>query len=56
MPPPFLEKQKNAEGKQKRGRAKKTKELTLLERLRDVEEDANFFNSHCAYNFGVANE
>lgn len=37
MPPP--EKPKDIDGKKKRGRQKKTKELNLLERLRDYEED-----------------
>lgn len=38
MPPP-IEKVPDAQGKKKRGREKKTKELNLLERLRDFEED-----------------
>ena len=38
MPPP-LEKAMSVDGKKKRGRDKKTKELNLLERLRDFEND-----------------
>lgn len=38
MPPP-IEKAPDPQGKKKRGREKKTKELNLLERLRDFEED-----------------
>ncbi len=38
MPPP-LKKPMGADGKKKRGRDKKTKELNLLERLRDFEND-----------------
>lgn len=38
MPPP-LEKSMGVDGKKKRGRDKKTKELNLLERLRDFEDD-----------------
>ena len=41
--PPAPEKQKDADGKTKRGRVKKTKELNLLERLRDFENDALLF-------------
>ena len=41
--PPAPEKQKDADGKTKRGRVKKPKELNLLERLRDFENDVLLF-------------
>jgi transposase len=41
--PPTPEKPKNTDGKVKRGRVKKTKELNLLERLRDFENDTLLF-------------
>lgn len=40
---PLPEKPKDISGKKKRGRAKKTKELNLLERLRDFENDVLLF-------------
>ena len=41
--PPALKKSKDVNGNVKRGRAKKTKELNLLERLRDFENDVLLF-------------
>ncbi len=48
MEMPSIEKPENTDGKKKRGRIKKTKELNLLERLRDFENDVLRF-MHISY-------